>query len=38
MAFPATLDYLNNMSRIGALSPKPINDLLRVEIGFAFCG
>jgi len=30
MAFPATLDYLNNMSRIGALSPMPINDLLRV--------
>jgi len=32
MAFPATLDYLNNMSRIGALSPMPINDLLRVEL------
>jgi hypothetical protein len=38
MAFPATLDYLNSMSRIGALSLTPINDLLRVEIVLAVCG
>jgi hypothetical protein len=38
MVFPATLDYLNNMSRIGALSPTQINALLRVEIVAALCG